>query len=136
MKNATTLCFLVAMFIYVAAASDSTTAAGEPQLEVQPSKWVEMLGAGIGSSDGSMVFEGYFIVLGQGVFGHFDFVAYDDSGKVIRCIKSEDRAYVKDSGARVKSVSMNLGSVDKCVKVAVSFHEMRFEQDSGVCVPE
>ncbi|MBN1576786.1 MAG: hypothetical protein JW913_09555 [Chitinispirillaceae bacterium] len=133
MRTTTTVCFLVSMLVGLPAASDSSSAANKPELVVQPSKYVEILDAVIGSSDGSMVFEGHFIVLGRGVFGHFDFVAYDDSGEVIQLTKSDDRAYVKDNGARVKSIDMNLGPVDKCEKVEVSFHEMRMEPDSGAC---
>jgi hypothetical protein len=106
--------------------------ASKPSISILPSKYVSFTNTNLAVSNGLMVFNGSFIIFGQGVYGHFDLVVYSDSGKVTQKIQSDDRAWRKERGSRVKSISLSLGSVVTCYKIEVSFHEMRTDLNSGI----
>ncbi len=104
----------------------------QTQLFIQQSNFVEFKSTNITASNGAISIEGKFIILGNGIFGHFDMVAFDDSGKVIQKAMSEDRAWQRDHGGNLKSIAL-LMSTKEPAKVEVSFHEMRIHPEFGAC---
>jgi hypothetical protein len=112
-------------------AEDNSASSKQPSVSIQSSKYISFTNTKLVTSNGAVIFEGDFIVLGEGIYGHFDLIAYTDSGKIIQKVKSDDRAWRKLQGSRVKSISVSLGSVTDCSKVEVSFHEMMADRDSG-----
>jgi len=122
---------LVSLFGYQAFAQDNESVA-QPQLSIQQSKYVDFKGSNVSISNETTVFEGKFIVLGEGVYGHFDMVAFDDSGKVLQKAMSEDRAWRRDQGSKLKTLTLSVNEAYPS-KVDVSFHEMRVNSDIGAC---
>jgi putative lipoic acid-binding regulatory protein len=104
----------------------------QPQLSVQQSNYVEFKSTNITASNGTITFDGKFIVLGDAIFGHFDVVANNDSGKIIQKTMSEDRAWKRDHGGNLKSITVSMRA-SNAAKVVVSFHEMRINPNSGAC---
>lgn len=104
----------------------------QPQLSVQQSNFVELKSTNLTASNGVITFEGQFIVLGDAIYGHFDLVAYSDSGKVIQKVMSEERAWKRDHGGNLKSITVSMHA-SGASKVVVSFHEMRINPNSGAC---
>jgi len=131
MKNALILCMQLLIFIGIPLQASGNNASEKPRLEVQQSNYVRMMSSRLGASDEAMEFEGRFIVLGRGVYGHFEAICYDDSGKVLQSMNSPDRTYRAEQGARVKSIGIPLAAFDNCARVVVCFHETRLEADAG-----
>jgi hypothetical protein len=104
----------------------------QPQLSIQQSNFVEFKNSVIAASNGAITFDGQFIVLGDAIYGHFDIVAYNTSDKVIQKARSEDRAWKRDHGGNLKSITLSI-SASNAAKVVVSFHEMRINPNSGAC---
>jgi hypothetical protein len=115
-------------------ASESQSSSSQQQLVVQPSQYIKFTSSSIVTLNGIITFDGKFIILGEGVYGHFDLVAFNDSGKIIQQTKSADRAYRRHSGVKTKSVKINLDNASECIKVEVTFHEMRVEPKAGACI--
>lgn len=125
--------FLVCVALGRSNAAEKSAGVNQPQLVVQSSKYIDVKSSSIFLSGGTSTFNSTFIVLGEGIYGHFDLIAFNDSGKVIQQTKSDNRAYRRHQGIKLKSISMNLESAPKCTKVEVSFHEMRVNPDVGTC---
>lgn len=106
----------------------------QPLLVVQSSKYITFNSSNLISLNGALTFDGKFIVLGEGIYGHFDLVAFSDSGKVVYQTKSVDRAYRRHSGVKLKSVKINLENASKYTKAEVTFHEMRVDPKAGACI--
>ncbi len=106
----------------------------KPLLIVQPSRYVDIINAEICILAESVRISNHFIVLGRGIYGHFDVVACDSTGTEILRMKSEDTVYRKNRGSRVKSFNMDLGRVPSCKKVEIAFHETRLDPHTGTCV--
>lgn len=104
----------------------------QPQLLIQQSNFVEFKSSNISESNGTIAFEGKFIVLGDAIYGHFDIIATTDSGKVIQKVMSADRAWKRDHGGNLKSITLSM-SAKAPARVEVSFHEMRVSPESGAC---
>jgi hypothetical protein len=104
----------------------------QPQMSIQQSNYVEFKSTNITASTGTITFDGKFIVLGDAIFGHFDLLAYNDSGKVIQKTMSEDRAWKRDHGGNLKSITVAM-RISNAAKVVISFHEMRINPNSGSC---
>jgi hypothetical protein len=130
MKNALFLWMQLLLFIGIPLQASDNNVSAEPRLEVLPSNYIRMVNSHLGSSDGSMKFEGRFIVLGRGIYGHFEAVSYNDSGMVLQSMSSPDRAYRAEHGGRVKSINMPLVAFNNCARVEVRFHEMRLNPDA------
>jgi hypothetical protein len=126
---------LISLFAGQLIASESEVPPGKLELTVQSSKYVSFTSSNIIGSKELISFDGKFIVLGKGIFGHFDLVAFDGSGKVIHQIKSNDHAYQRDQGAKVKNIALSIDNDTSCIKVDVSFHETRINPDVGACKP-
>ena len=120
---------IIILFITLLFASGENATIIQPELKMVPSKYVMLRNAAIQVQGKTLEFDGQFLVLGRGIYGHFEFIAYDDSGKVLMTTKSDDRAYRRDRGARVKAIKVTLGSVPSCSSVTVAFHEMRVKQE-------
>jgi hypothetical protein len=131
-----TVTFLACISFGRSNAAENSAGVNQPQLIVQSSKYIDMKSSSLLLSGGSPSFRGAFIVLGEGVYGHFDLIAFNDSGKEIQQTKSDNRAYRKHQGNKLKSIGVDLGSDLKCTKVEVSFHEMRVNPNVGACVPK
>lgn len=116
---------------YLLAADTTTTA---PTLTIESSKWVAMQNSVLSLENGTLVFTSEFIVLGRGIYGHFDMVAYDADGTIMNVVTSDDRAWRKENGAIVKDIALSLDSAEKYTAVSVSFHEMRESPDAGACI--
>jgi len=119
-------------FTLLAGAEDSI--ATPPTLSIESSKWVTMQSPVLSLENGTLVFGSEFMILGKGIFGHFDMVVYGADGKVITVVKSDDRAWRKDNGPVVKDIALTFDTAEKCAAVSVSFHEMRESPDVGACV--
>jgi hypothetical protein len=128
LKNVLTFIILIQ---YLAFAQESTDK-NLPQLSVQQSNYIEFKNTNITASNGTITFEGKFIVLGERVYGHFDMVASSDSGKVLQKAMSQDRAWLRDQGGKLKKITLSM-NVSAPAKVEVSFHEMRLHPESGAC---
>lgn len=128
LKNVLTFVTLIQYLTIAQGSTDKTL----PQLSVQQSNYVEFKSTNITASNGTITFDGKFIVLGERVYGHFDMVASNDSGQVLRKTMSQDRAWLRDQGGKLKTTSLSM-NVDAPVKVEVSFHEMRLHPESGAC---
>jgi len=116
------------------AGNDTTAADSLPPLEVLPSEFVSVLEYSFTQAGPAVVFEGSFTISGEGIYGHFDLVLFDDSGAQIKTCSSSDRAYRRDRGSKVKPVSISCVVPDTCVKVQLYFHEMRLHPDDGPCM--
>jgi hypothetical protein len=68
--------------------------------------------------------------MGKGIYGHFELIACDDSGKVNQRTATDDRAWRKDKGANVKSISISLDAAPDLSKVEISFQETRVESQT------
>lgn len=117
----------------VSMAAENSAPADQPALVLQPSSYVECTGSSVVVSSGTITFDANFIVLGEGIFGHFDLVAYNDSGEVLLVASSPDQTYRRDRGPNIKSVHLETGCTKPCTLVEVSFHETRLEPDVGAC---
>ncbi len=117
---------------YLTFAQESNPGNAQPQLSIKQSKYVNFINSSVTASEGAILFEGRFIVLGEGVYGHFDMIAYNDSGKVVQKAISEDRAWRRDSGSKLKTITLSTTS-ELPAEIEVSFHEMRINPDVGAC---
>lgn len=125
---------MVSLIGYQVFAQNNDDKSAQPQLSIQQSKYVDFKSSNVAISKGTTVFEGNFIVLGEGVYGHFDMVASDDSGKIVQKVMSEDRAWRREQGSKLKAVTLSVNGALPS-KVEVSFHEMRVNPDVGACKP-
>ena len=107
----------------------------EPELIIEPSKYVSFTSSTLTAKNGTINFQGTFLVLGEGIFGHFDLQTFDSTGNRLKLAQSEERNYRRDKGSKYKNVSISTTDTDslQCYKVSVFFHEMRLEPDSGPC---
>lgn len=121
------------LLLFIGVTVSQTIEARLPELSISNSKYVQFVNPQLLNTGGQLAFSGDFLLLGEGFFGHFDFALYADSGNVIKVVTSQDRAYQRDNGAKVKSIQFALGKFEKCSKIVVSFHEMRLEPDGGLC---
>ncbi|NLG18716.1 MAG: hypothetical protein GX556_15410 [Fibrobacter sp.] len=117
---------------YLTFAQESNPRNAQPQLSIKQSKYVNFINSSVTASEGAILFEGRFIVLGEGVYGHFDMIAYNDSGKVVQKAISEDRAWRRDAGSKLKTITLSITS-EQPAEIEVSFHEMRINPDAGAC---
>jgi hypothetical protein len=107
----------------------------DPELKIEPSKYVNFTSTKLTAQNGTINFQGEFLVLGEGIYGHFDLQTFDSTGKRLKLAQSEERNYRRKQGSKYKSVSISTTDTDslQCYKVSVFFHEMRLEPDSGPC---
>lgn len=107
----------------------------DPELKIVPSKFVNFTSTTLTAQNGTINFQGDFLVLGEGIFGHFDLQTFDSTGSRLKLAQSEERNYRSDQGSKYKNVSISTTDTDslQCYKVSVFFHEMRLEPDSGPC---
>lgn len=107
----------------------------DPELKTEPSRYVNFTSAKVTSQNGTIQFNGDFLILGEGIFGHFDLQTFDSSGNRLKLAQSEERNYRRDQGSKYKNVSISTTDTDslQCYKVSVFFHEMRLEPDLGPC---
>jgi hypothetical protein len=115
-------------------AAESTLSVNQPQLTVNPSNYVTFNSSNVVVSKDAITFEGTFVVLGEGIYGHFDLVTYDDSGKSVQLTKTDDQAFMRDHGSKPKPIILVTGNSKGITKVEVSFHEMRLNPDTGACI--
>src|SRR5512133_87229 len=106
-----------------------------PELKIEPSKYVNFTSTTLTAQNGTINFQGDFLLLGEGIFGHFDLETFDSTGNRLKLAQSEERNYRRDQGSKYKNVSISATDTDslQCYKVSVFFHEMRLEPDSGPC---
>jgi len=112
-------------------AQENTASSKQPAISVPASKYINFTNTNLVTTKGVMTFDGNFIVLGKGIYGHFEVIVYGDSETVIQRVKSEDRAWRKEQGSKVKSISLSLGSISTCSKVEVMFQETQIKSDSN-----
>lgn len=107
----------------------------DPELKIELSKYVNFTSTNLTVQNGVINFQGEFLVLGEGVFGHFDLQTFDSTGNRLKLVQSEVRNYRRDQGSKYKNVSINTTDTDslQCYAVSVFFHEMRVEPDNGPC---
>jgi hypothetical protein len=107
----------------------------DPELKIESSKYVNFTSNTLTAKNGTINFQGDFLVLGEGIFGHFDLQTFDSTGNRLKLAQSEERNYRRDQGSKYKNVSISTTDTDslQCYKVSVFFHEMRLEPDSGPC---
>lgn len=127
---------LLLLVFTLSKAAENNAPADQPALVLQPSSYVEFTGSTIVASSGTIAIDANFIVLGEGIFGHFDLVAYNDSGAVLLVTSSPDQTYRRDRGPNIKSIHLETGSAQPCTLVEVSFHETRLEPETGACKPK
>lgn len=126
--------FLVILFSSQLFSLESEISPSQSQLVIQSSKYIKFNSSNLITLNGALTFDGKFIVLGEGIYGHFDLVVFNDSGTVVYQTKSVDRAYRRHRGVKLKSVKMNLENVSKYTKAEVTFHEMRVDPKAGTCI--
>lgn len=107
----------------------------DPELKIEPSKYVNFTSTTLTSQNGTINFQGDFLVLGEGIYGHFDLQTFDSTGNRLKLAQSEERNYRREQGSKYKNVSISTTDTDslQCYNVSVFFHEMRLEPDSGPC---
>jgi hypothetical protein len=107
----------------------------DPVLKIEPSKYVNFTSTKLTAQNGAINFQGDFLVLGEGIFGHFDLQTFDSTGNRLKLAQSEERNYRRDQGSKFKNVLISTTDTDslQCYKVSVFFHEMRLEPDYGPC---
>jgi hypothetical protein len=102
------------------------------QLVVIPSRYIEVQSFDITRSNNEGIgIEGKFLVAGKGIYGHFEAVAYNDSGFMLQRVSSEDVTYRRGRGAKTKTVDLYMNNRTSCSKIEVTFHEMRETSDTG-----
>jgi isopentenyl phosphate kinase len=111
-------------------AQDNTASGKQPSVSTLPSEYISFTNTSLVTSKGIMTFEGNFIVHGKGIYGHFEATVYGDSGAIIQRVKSEDRAWRKELGSKMKSISLSLGPVSTCSKVEVIFQDTQIKSNS------
>jgi hypothetical protein len=101
---------VVLMFGFQTFAQHNDTIDSQPQLIIQQSNYVGFRSYTTDASGGAFRFNGKFIVSGEGIYGHFDLVGYDQYGKIVLKAKTDDRAYRRDQGGKMKSVELSTSS--------------------------
>lgn len=126
---------IVLLFAQVFAANGGGDAPkSQPDLAIVSSEFVNITSSSLTVAGETVSFNGSFLVAGRAVFGHFDMVALNDSGKVVNVTKSEDQAQIRDHGPKPKSIVLSTSSIRGVSKVEVSFHETRINPEVGACV--
>jgi len=123
---------LVAVCRYITFAQEGLVS--QPQLFIQQSNYITFKSTNVNSSKEAVSFDGTFIILGKGVYGHFDMAAFDNSGKVIQISTSGNQNWRSDQGSKLKTVNLTMSNCNPA-KVEVSFHEMRVNPNVGACKP-
>jgi hypothetical protein len=130
--------FAIILFLFIPQlfASVEDSSVFDPKLEVQTSRFVNMLNSSLQFENSLATFYGNFTVSGEGIYGHFDAFVYNGSDFLVSKVRSDDRAWRRDQGGKIKNISFTIGSIPLNSKVVISFHETRIDPKNGACTTE